>query len=186
MGTLSPSVHCPTAVSGITLFAAAALALPSAAAARPRRRGDRAVVRRMSQMGSLDYRGPSMSRVWQPCRPRQPMSVHEQKADNISSMRVLRILTPRPFCQRATARMMVRQRRSKLGRGVPRTAIAPTTSSHNGNTPKPGIASRARPGNSSHCRPSTMNSSSAVPNPPPTRSAAKGSRKHRWRRRWLR
>ena len=28
MGTLSPSVHCPTAVSGITLFAAAALALP--------------------------------------------------------------------------------------------------------------------------------------------------------------
>src|SRR5262249_23575234 len=57
----------------------------------------------------------------------------------------------------------VRQDRSKLGRGVPRTAIAPTTSSQNGSTPKPGIASRASPGNSSHCRPSTMKSSSAVP-----------------------
>ena len=57
----------------------------------------------------------------------------------------------------------VRQCRSKFGRGVPRTAIAPTTSSQNGSTPKPGIASRANPGNSSHCRPSTMNKSSAVP-----------------------
>jgi hypothetical protein len=46
---------------------------------------------------------------------------------------------------------------------VPRTAIAPTTSSQNGSTPKPGIASRASPGKSSHCRPSTMNSNSAVP-----------------------
>jgi hypothetical protein len=55
------------------------------------------------------------------------------------------------------------QCRSKIGRGVPRTAIAPTTSSQNGSTPKPGIASRASPGNSSHCRPSTMNSSNAVP-----------------------
>ena len=52
---------------------------------------------------------------------------------------------------------------SKFGRGVPSTAIAPTTSSQNGSTPKPGIASRASPGKSSHCRPSTMNSSSAVP-----------------------
>jgi hypothetical protein len=59
--------------------------------------------------------------------------------------------------------MAVRQCRSNLGRGVPRTAIAPTTSSHNGSTPKPGIASRASPGNSSHCWPNTMNSSSAVP-----------------------
>ena len=33
----------------------------------------------------------------------------------------------------------------------------------NGSTPKPGIASRTSPGNSSHCRPSTRNSSSAVP-----------------------
>jgi hypothetical protein len=41
--------------------------------------------------------------------------------------------------------------------------MAPTTSSQNGSTPKPGIASRASPGNSSHCRPSTMNSNSAVP-----------------------
>jgi len=57
----------------------------------------------------------------------------------------------------------VRQCRSKFGRGVSRTAIVPTTSSHNGSTPKPGMASRAGPGNSSHCRPSTMNSSSAVP-----------------------
>ena len=56
-----------------------------------------------------------------------------------------------------------RQCRSKVGRGVPSTAIAPTTSSQNGSTPKPGIASRASPGNSSHCRPSTMNSSRAVP-----------------------
>ncbi len=45
---------------------------------------------------------------------------------------------------------------------IVRTAIAPTTSSHNGSTPKPGIASKASPGNSSHCRPSTMNSNSAV------------------------
>src|SRR6266404_6857041 len=57
----------------------------------------------------------------------------------------------------------VRQCCSNFGRGVPRTAIAPTTSSQNGSTPKPGIASRANPGNRSHCRPSTMNSSSAVP-----------------------
>ena len=40
----------------------------------------------------------------------------------------------------------VRQWRSKLGRGVPRTAIAPTTGSQKGSTPKPGIASRTRPG----------------------------------------
>jgi hypothetical protein len=46
---------------------------------------------------------------------------------------------------------------------VPRTAIAPTTSSQKGRTPKPGIASRASPGKSSHCQPSTMNSSNAVP-----------------------
>ena len=57
----------------------------------------------------------------------------------------------------------VRQCRSKFGRGVPRTAIVPTTGSQKGSTPKPGIASRTSPGKSSHCRPSTMNSSSAVP-----------------------
>jgi hypothetical protein len=45
---------------------------------------------------------------------------------------------------------------------VHRTAIAPTTSNQNGGTPKPGMASRASPGNSNHCRPSTMKSSSAV------------------------
>jgi len=52
---------------------------------------------------------------------------------------------------------------SNFGRGVPRTAIAATTSSQNGSTPTPGIASRASPGNSSHCQPSIMNSSRAVP-----------------------
>jgi hypothetical protein len=57
----------------------------------------------------------------------------------------------------------VRQCRLNVGLGVPSTAIAPTTSSQNGSTPRPGIASRASPGNSSHCRPRTMNSSSAVP-----------------------
>ena len=40
--------------------------------------------------------------------------------------------------------------------------MEPTTSSQNGSTPKPGIASRANPGNNNHCRPSTMNSSSTV------------------------
>jgi hypothetical protein len=45
--------------------------------------------------------------------------------------------------------------------------MAPTTSSQNGSTPKPGIASRASPGSSSHCRPSTMNSSRAVPRSTP-------------------
>ena len=34
--------------------------------------------------------------------------------------------------------------------------MAPTTSSQNGSTPKRGIASRASPGNSSHCWPSTL------------------------------
>ena len=53
------------------------------------------------------------------------------------------------------------QCRSNFGRGVPRPAIAATTSNQNGSTPKPGIASRANPGNSSHWRPSTMKSSSA-------------------------
>ena len=41
--------------------------------------------------------------------------------------------------------------------------MAPTTNSQNGSTPKPGIASRASPGNSSHCWPSTMNNNDAVP-----------------------
>jgi hypothetical protein len=54
-----------------------------------------------------------------------------------------------------------------VGRGVPKAAMAPTTSSQNGITPKPGIASSARPGSSSHCRPRTMNRRSAV-----TRSTA--------------
>ena len=40
--------------------------------------------------------------------------------------------------------------------------MEPTTSSQNGSTPKPGIASRTNPGSSSHCRPSTMNRRSAV------------------------
>ena len=51
---------------------------------------------------------------------------------------------------------------SNFGRGVPRTAIAATTSSQKGSTPNPGIASRASPGNSSHWRPKTMKSSSTV------------------------
>ena len=55
----------------------------------------------------------------------------------------------------------------KVGRGVPKAAMAPTTSSQNGITPRPGIASSARPGSSNHCRPSTRNSRSAV-----TRSTA--------------
>jgi hypothetical protein len=54
------------------------------------------------------------------------------------------------------------QRCPILGRGVPKTAIAPTTSSQNGSTPTPGIASRTRPGKSSHCQPSTTNNSAAV------------------------
>jgi hypothetical protein len=37
-----------------------------------------------------------------------------------------------------------RQCRSKLGRGVPSTAMAPTTSSQNGSTPKPGIALQSK------------------------------------------
>ena len=49
-----------------------------------------------------------------------------------------------------------------FGRGVPKTAIAPTTSSQNGTTPTPGIASRTSPGKSSHCQPSTTNNSAAV------------------------
>jgi hypothetical protein len=49
-----------------------------------------------------------------------------------------------------------------FGRGVPKKAIAPTTSSQNGSTPTPGIASRANPGKSSHCEPSTTNNSAAV------------------------
>jgi hypothetical protein len=49
-----------------------------------------------------------------------------------------------------------------FGRGVPKAAIAPTTSSQNGSTATPGIASRTSPGKSSHCQPSTTNSSAAV------------------------
>ena len=44
----------------------------------------------------------------------------------------------------------------------------------NGSTPRPGIASRASPGNNSHCRPSTMNSSSAVPRSTAHTSGGKG------------
>src|SRR6516164_136999 len=54
------------------------------------------------------------------------------------------------------------QRCPMFGRGVPKTAIAPTTSSQNGTTPTPGIASRTSPGKSSHCKPSTTNNSAAV------------------------
>src|SRR5215475_13234225 len=52
--------------------------------------------------------------------------------------------------------------RSNFGRGVPRRAIAATTSSQNGSTPNPGIASRASPGNSIHWRPKIMKSNSTV------------------------
>src|SRR5215471_322074 len=45
------------------------------------------------------------------------------------------------------------QRCPIFGRGVPKTAIAPTTNSQNGTTPTPGIASRTSPGKSSHCQP---------------------------------
>src|SRR5262245_15333878 len=61
------------------------------------------------------------------------------------------------------APLAIRQDRSNFGRGVPNTAIAATTSSQNGSTPNPGIASRASPGSSSHWRPKTKKSSSAVP-----------------------
>jgi hypothetical protein len=44
----------------------------------------------------------------------------------------------RSASERRRREMAVRQCRSRLGRGVPRTAIAPTTSSHNGTTPSPG------------------------------------------------
>ena len=54
------------------------------------------------------------------------------------------------------------QRYPTFGRGVPKTVIAPTTSSQNGSTPTPGIASRTNPGKSSHCQPSTTNNSAAV------------------------
>jgi len=54
------------------------------------------------------------------------------------------------------------QRCPIFGRGVPKTAIAPTTSSQNGSTPTPGMASRTSPGKSSHCQPSTTNNSAAV------------------------
>src|SRR5262249_28055524 len=54
------------------------------------------------------------------------------------------------------------QRCPIFGQGVPKAAIAPTTSSQNGTTPTPGIASRTSPGKSSHCQPSTTNNSAAV------------------------
>ena len=54
------------------------------------------------------------------------------------------------------------QRSPIFGRGVPKTAIAPTTSSQNGSTPTPGIASRTSPGKISHCQPRTTNNSAAV------------------------
>src|SRR6516165_3847144 len=60
-------------------------------------------------------------------------------------------------CPRATPQLC-----PIFGRGVPKTAIAPTTSSQNGSTPTPGIASRTSPGKSSHCQPSTTNNSAAV------------------------
>src|SRR5258707_3035087 len=75
----------------------------------------------------------------------------------------LKVLDPDGRLEKRTSMREYNQCRSNDGLGVPSTAIAPTTSSQNGSTPKPGIASRASPGNSSHCRPSTMNSSSAVP-----------------------
>src|SRR5262245_10740763 len=52
--------------------------------------------------------------------------------------------------------------RPNLGRGVPSTASAPTTTSHKGSTPTPGIASNANPGNNSHCQPNTTKRSRAV------------------------
>jgi hypothetical protein len=45
---------------------------------------------------------------------------------------------------------------------------APTTSSQNGSTPKPGMASRASPGNNNHCRPSTKKAATPSPNLPPS------------------
>src|SRR5215468_3738831 len=54
------------------------------------------------------------------------------------------------------------QRSLNFGRGVPKTAIAPTTTSQNGSTSTPGIASRTSPGKSSHCQPNTTNNSATV------------------------
>jgi hypothetical protein len=78
------------------------------------------------------------------------------------------------LCQKRTSH----QRCPMFGRGVPKTAIAPTTSSQNGTTPTPGIASRTSPGKSSHCQPSTTNKSLQSRHRPPIRSAAPSSRKH--------
>jgi hypothetical protein len=72
---------------------------------------------------------------------------------------------PAPVSLRASNRCptgATPQRCPIFGRGVPKTAIAPTTSSQNGATPTPGIASRTSPGKSSHCQPSTTNNSTVV------------------------
>jgi hypothetical protein len=66
------------------------------------------------------------------------------------------------FCNKICQKRTSHQRCPMFGRGVPKTAIAPTTSSQNGTTPTPGIASRTSPGKSSHCQPSTTNKSAAV------------------------
>src|SRR5262249_40107665 len=67
-----------------------------------------------------------------------------------------------PECAKSPPTGPTPQRCPIFGRGVPKTAIAPTTKSQNGTTPTPGIASRTSPGKSSHCQPSTTNNSAAV------------------------
>ena len=69
--------------------------------------------------------------------------------------------TREPLCFKSLSTGATPQR-CPFGRGVPKTAIAPTTSSQNGATPTPGIASRTSPGKSSRCQPSTTNNSTAV------------------------
>jgi hypothetical protein len=70
--------------------------------------------------------------------------------------------TREPLCFKSLSTGATPQRCPIFGRGVPKTAIAPTTSSQNGATPTPGIASRTSPGKSSRCQPSTTNNSTAV------------------------
>ena len=67
-----------------------------------------------------------------------------------------------PPGERQGAAIATAQRYPTFGRGVPKTVIAPTTSSQNGSTPTPGIASRTNPGKSNHRQPSTTNNSAAV------------------------
>ncbi len=132
--------------------AAACVGIDSCSRRRP------SYARRADQMGGK--REPSRARRTEPQTLRDLFTLRQHPRNASTSLP--RNAAISPLIRQIAAHGATPQCCPIFGRGVPKTAIAPTTSSQNGTTPTPGIASRTSPGKSSHCQPSTTNNSAVV------------------------